>query len=689
MTAHFKQVFFTFFFTVMFFIVPSTHPQAEKAEIEKKTVAGSGEKAETPAENDTTIKVKATRPGRGRKGTYTEVDLSDNSALQSAPEILENESGLNVTRYGPGGTFSSLSIRGADPAHTGIYLEGIPLNDAEGGAVNIENLPVHLFNRAELYRSYTPLHLPGNHMAGAVDFTLQRFNRRTEYVTDTGIHYFDGGGFGGSLGGGISSDGQAHYLRLAGSSNRYPYRDDNGTPFFNDDDDTEKIRKNEDFRQLSYTALLSGEYSQTRVFTLNRLFGKERGLPGVTGNETEKVRFSEYHYSGTVGSRTPLGDNLLLNSSIFIDTAYTGLNDPERELATGFQSERRLNTSFGIGINPVWYITDEIILKFSHFNRYRDIRRNDLQMARRFVTSAGSAADYRPADLPLNFYLSADVDYLTDTPGEALKQNSLSAGIVNDSGIEPAAMLRVGLQPAIMLQQHERNTESPELFISSSYSERFPSVREKYGDGSLLLPAASLEKETSLNLTAGLEGPLPCGIFTCKAYAAYFRTEMKNLILFIANSQRTMLAINNGDALLQGFESDFKISYRHYLQFDFKYTYLEAINKSRLSFYRDKTLPYRPRHQLNTTLETGSRRIRWFTGGIWQGASYRDRYNSYYYYLESRLRVFSGLHWFFGERLNHRLSFIVKNIFNERQVDVIGYPLPGRLYEISYHAGWM
>ena len=63
-------------------------------------------------------------------------------ATGDLPDMLDEQPGLRSTRLGGLGSFSSLSIRGSTGDQVLVFVDGIPLNSAEGGPVDLSAIPL-------------------------------------------------------------------------------------------------------------------------------------------------------------------------------------------------------------------------------------------------------------------------------------------------------------------------------------------------------------------------------------------------------------------------------------------------------------------------------------------------------------------------------------------------------------------
>ena len=81
--------------------------------------------------------------------------------------------GANVTRRGGFGSFATISLRGANPDEVRVYVDGIPLNQAVGGAVDVSTLPLGDVERVEVYRGSSPIAFGESALGGIVAITTR------------------------------------------------------------------------------------------------------------------------------------------------------------------------------------------------------------------------------------------------------------------------------------------------------------------------------------------------------------------------------------------------------------------------------------------------------------------------------------------------------------------------------------
>ena len=80
---------------------------------------------------------------------------------------------MTVVRTGSIGAFSTISLRGSNPDQVRIFLDGVPLNIAAGGGVDVSTLPLGDVERVEVYRGTSPLAFGESAMGGIISITTR------------------------------------------------------------------------------------------------------------------------------------------------------------------------------------------------------------------------------------------------------------------------------------------------------------------------------------------------------------------------------------------------------------------------------------------------------------------------------------------------------------------------------------
>ena len=94
-------------------------------------------------------------------------------AIDDLGSLLLEVPGVTVSRTGAAAAFSTIALRGSNPDEVLIVLDGVPLNMAEGGGVDISTLPLGDVERVEVYRGTSPLAFGESALGGVVSIVTR------------------------------------------------------------------------------------------------------------------------------------------------------------------------------------------------------------------------------------------------------------------------------------------------------------------------------------------------------------------------------------------------------------------------------------------------------------------------------------------------------------------------------------
>jgi outer membrane cobalamin receptor len=229
----------------------------------------------------------------------------------------------------------------------------------------------------------------------------------------------------------------------------------------------------------------------------------------------------------------------------------------------------------------------------------------------------------------------------------------------------------------------------PGLHAEASYGEyhRTPSFLELFGDSGSVAGSTDLTPEEGTNRDVGLEWATSFAGYRLHTEAAHFHNRVDHLIVFLPQSQRTFVARNIGSARMQGEELSWSLrtpGTRIWasLQGNLTLQRTEDLGVDR-TWYAGNTLPGRPQRQLFTRLRLSWGRVE----AAWQfehlGGNYLDQAN-----LESvPQRDRHGLDLTVDLR-GMRLRGSVRNLTDNKDVDVRRSPLPGRTWSLMSEMGF-
>jgi vitamin B12 transporter len=115
----------------------------------------------------------------------TLITRADIERAQTAdlPTLLRRVAGLEIAQNGGRGTVASAFIRGAEPRHTLVLIDGVPVNNLNFGTAAIEHLPLVDIERIEIVRGNVSS-LYGSAALGGV---IQIFTRQAGDTPSAGV----------------------------------------------------------------------------------------------------------------------------------------------------------------------------------------------------------------------------------------------------------------------------------------------------------------------------------------------------------------------------------------------------------------------------------------------------------------------------------------------------------------------
>ena len=649
--------------------------------------------ADTDAkEDENVIKVIAGRVNEVEdiKRTSTFVDIVPTEgaykSLESVSETLSERVGVQTRRFGGLGSHSTMSIRGSNPNQVVIYLDGMPLNDAKFGEVNLENLPIDNLERIEVYRSFTPVGFGVSGIGGVVNLVTKKSQDYTVNIVSASYGSFNTSKVSLSRSQKIKAFDYMLFFNRTSSDGNFKFNNENGTPQNISDDRREK-RKNNDHQ--SYSATVKGGYSggKYRFSLMNDFFYKDQGMPGIYSNDIGHIRFETLRNIINFGLTTTglLHKNFNTDFKLYYSLRQDEFDNSRGEYIGLGGSMKQKGCFNSLGSDLTWELIlpeayqDLTLLTSYQYESYKNRENsyytsNETQwtpMQHRHRLSLAledeiSVARDRVRIIPQVRYEYWNQRFIT---GDAMFGSSdIELGAVDESH-------HWGVQ--LGLKYYPFNDHFY-LKANAGTGFRAPTFTELFGDRGYIMGNPQLKPERSINADAGIGYERDKKISVLDrvfAEYAFFYSLVDDRIIFLHNSQFTMKAQNIDKAEIMGHELSLSLGLFKHLTVSCNYTYQQAIDKGKIPCYRDKHLPHRPVHEASLAVKVRSTYISCRYELSYTGANFRDRYNSAAVYVEERLihnitvtiTPYAGI----------SLVVEVKNVDDNRIEDLIGYPLPG------------
>jgi vitamin B12 transporter len=255
-------------------VAPARPARAQEA------AAGAEDEPAVPAEQ---IVVMGRRPRgqvtRDPTAAATVVDAERFAGeAKGVAELVATAPGVAVNEYGGLGHLATVSIRGATADGVLVLVDGIPLNTAFGGGVDLASIPRQWIDRIEIVRGTEGAHYGSGALGGIVNVITRR-PRASGWSAEASGGSFDT--FAASADG-ASSLGPAAVLLAAGAETsggafpyRYPENPDAPTPAYVD-----RRRANDATSRAGGMAKAAAALGASRLDVLAQLSGGRQELPG-------------------------------------------------------------------------------------------------------------------------------------------------------------------------------------------------------------------------------------------------------------------------------------------------------------------------------------------------------------------------------------------------------------------------
>ncbi len=627
------------------------------------------------------------------------------SQVVSIPEVLDQSAGITVKQYGGLGSFSTVSIRGSSSDQVVVYLDGILLNSANSGSVNLADIPLDNVEKIEVYRGTSPAKFAASGIGGVVNIITKKARQSVSANLNYSFGSFSTHKASASFARRLDKLNYALFFNRTQSKGNFEYKDNKGTEY-NRDDDEWVHRKNNRFHSENF--LIKGGYDFLNGYKVDasfNFFNKKQGIPGIANFQSRDAGLETLRSL----SQVKLSKQGLfisdLDAELFLSHSYQRqkFKDLKGEIGLGQQNNREETENIKARMLFTWFPGKSQIVTFL------------CEGSEEIFQSRDSFASLGDEDSTIR------VGYLYGFTEKAKKQKNIK----NRSDEQKRYAYALGLEDEIYFF-NERLLLSPSIKYNYYYDDfggkvpfssmaisnsqnssefhvtrkigavvkvcrwlelkgnagkyfRMPKLYELFGDRGGVVGNTDLKPEESFNWDAGFSIRLDAPFKWIKSSTfeySYFNNEVDDLILFMQNSQRTSVARNISKAEIEGHEFFWRILFFWPIIISGNYTIQDTKDKSDIAYWKGNQLPGRPEFELFNRVEVFSEHFRLFHEFEYMDESYLDRANV----RKINDRFFHHAGVSFSPKKELTITFEVKNILDENEEDVIGYPLPGRAF---------
>lgn len=594
--------------------------------------------------------------------------------IDSLGEVLEKEAGVQVRQSGGLGSFSTVSLRGSSSDEVMIFLDGVLLNDASGGGVDLSTISLSDVDSIEVFRGATPLSFGKSSIGGVVNIRTLRARQKFGGNLTTGYGSFEtwnGSGFA------SGKPGKWDYLVSAGyltSENNFKFLNDNGTTWNPKDDRTER-RNNAWFHEGDFLGKVGYDLTpNARVDLMDQWFSKAQGLPAWNNSDLVKTRFDTDRNLATVKLTVNDLGPYHFNTSTFLDYLHKveKYDDRDGMLGLGQQLNRYTTDRYGGHFILDWPIEwSTLTLMMDAQEETYDPKdllnpENNIRNSSRDSFSIGLQDNIfllkeklivTPA---LRYtYIHDERKSVVDYWGRPLDGNTVEEGSWN-----PQLGAKYRLFDWLALKSN-----------LGQYV-RQPSFYELFGDRGLFIGNPDLKSEKGTNFDVGFEVVRSWRegwLNNISFGGAFFYNTVDDLISRVYDARGVGKAVNISSSLIEGVELSTRIEFFKCLRFIGNATWQDPTQQNEVRAFDGKILPGRFK-------ESYLGRIEAFHGPAKVYAEYSVEKGMFYdsaNLLPAKNKEIINLGASYQFR-SFTITLEAKNITDAQYEDFNGYPMPGR-----------
>jgi outer membrane receptor for ferrienterochelin and colicin len=586
--------------------------------------------------------------------------------MKSAPELLSETVGVDVTSLGGEGSLSTVSIRGSSAEQVAVFVDGVRINSALTGAVDFSTIPTDSIERIEVIRGAASTRFGTDAIGGvinivtkkagakrAIDLKLTGASFSTLQISESWReprenwdlvfahnHRSTAGDFtfkslGITLAGGTAASSQT-YTRLHN-------------------------------RSISEDVLTKVRFDITDAIHIgisNDFFWTDRQVPGLEIETTQlypanPLEADEEIFRDTTALRLNL-DKLFVDELSF-EAGATHFFDHDHFTDPSPAIGDPIDVTY-LSLAPEAYFQLIHDLSLKHLTLISTLRgqyRYDYADDSSPIATAplmGSHGRHTPA-----LFLEEELALLNER-----------LGIIPSGRIESATSRKTRGSWRVGIIGTPANFIDIKASVGTAF--RYPAFSELYfPDQGYLRGNPNLKDERSLSWDAGVVVKPPRSTIQ----VSYFRSYIDNQILFVPISATTIQPINTGRANAQGVEFSFSTEPLDWLHLDGNYTWLDATFEG-----NNLRLPGRPQHKANAHAEVRIKPVTLFGDVQYVGSFPLNAANTVR--ISSHSAANAGATLTFAKRFF--ATFEVKDITDVQIYDARGFPLPRRSYWMSVGA---
>ncbi len=630
---------------------------------------------------DSLVAVKVTSITKKDKATYTTTLQELNVAqlqktnTNTVAEVIKQFAGVQVKDYGGAGGLKTVNIRSLGANHTGILYDGININDAQAGQIDLGKFSLDNVERIQLYNSNpTEILLPAKAYSYASILTIKTSSsvKAVEKqllkirLQQSSFGYFSPSFFAKkSIKDKLQMAINASYLT---AKNQYPF-----TSY--EIANTSEKRKNSDITSYKVEYDIAYFKSNTNKINFKTYYYKStRGLPGsiIYYNNTSSQRLEDENFFTQASWQNKINNKhiILLNGKY--NTYYNYYIDPSYLNSLGilqnkfFQKEFYFSAAYKYNLN-----------RFTNIAFAADIVKNKLKRTDIFAINF---ADPSRNTFYNNIAISIKKNKIEFNAN--LLHTSIADKVVNGN----KALDLIRFTPAV--SANYKPFDNKEFYIRAFYKNIFraPTFNDLYytniGNTNL-----KPENANQFNIGTTYTNNNITIIKKLTLTADFYANKINDKIIAVPRQNLFQWSMQNiGIVKILGFDATASIALYDYKKIkitsSIAYTYQQAKDVTdKITTAYNTQLPYTPMHTGSVNISVDYKNV--FLNYNFLGSSLRYKQGDAI--PENALNPWSSHDISFGYTANEKYKIVLdaNNIFNKQYEIIKFYPMPKFNYSLS------
>jgi vitamin B12 transporter len=600
------------------------------------------------------------------------------TASFNVADAIRNFAGVNIKDYGGIGGLKTVSVRSLGADNTAVLYNGVQLNDAQNGQIDLSKFNLNNVEEIALYNAQpTDILQTARAYASANVLAIKTIHPALDFRKPYNIIFgIKGGSFG------LVNP----YLQWQQKVSKYwsfvinsSVQEANGRYKYHearDGSDTLAIRKNGDVHVQQADGGLYWAKSDSDKFNFQfNFYNSKRGLPGpvvfYAAPTNQRLQNRDFFVQSGYQHKADNGLQLLINAKYahsyvrYLDTGVYNNNGVIDEHYR--QNDFYISGALAYKLMPNWkisYASDADISNLqSDVYKYAFPTRTSLFNV---IATDFSIGQWRLQANLLNTYIHDEV-----------KSGSAAA---SRSAFTPAviATFKPFASQNLLLRAYYKSTFRNTTFAEQYYYAIVPRP---------LKPEYANQYNIGAVYTKSFAGIFDYINISADAYY----NHVKDKISYIpTRSPETPSVINLGKVDIRGLDvvlkSGFKPFYNWRGLLSVSYTYQQALDVTNpTDLYYLEQIPYTPKHTLALNAGFTHKQFGVYYNEIFSSSRYQNSNNVPEYYLPKySVSDASFVYNFLAGAKPVTASFEVNNLFNKNYAVISSYPMPGRSYRLTF-----